>query len=71
VGAGGTSLASTLTGVTAMKTTDQSNVVGRQKPKKQKRAIKTRLSASIAERYLELRQLRERVSEAESRLYAR
>ena len=58
-------------GVAPMKTTYQSNVVGRQKSKKQKRATKTRSSASLAERYLELRRLRDRISEAESRLYAR
>jgi hypothetical protein len=54
-----------------MKTTYQSNVIRRQKSKKQKRATKTPSSASIAERYMELRRLRESISEAESRLYAR
>ena len=54
-----------------MKTTYQSSAVRRQKPKKQKRAMKTCFPASIAERYLELRRLRERISEAESRLYVR
>jgi hypothetical protein len=54
-----------------MKTTNQSNVVGHQKSKKQKRVTKTRSSANIAKRYLELCRLRERISEAESRLSAR
>lgn len=54
-----------------MKTTYQSNLAGRQKSKKQKRATNTRSSASLAERYLELRRLRDRISEAELRLYAR
>ena len=48
-----------------MKTTNQSNVNGHQKSKKQKRATKTRSSANIAKRYLELCRLRERISEAE------
>ena len=54
-----------------MKTTYPSSVIGRQKSRKQKRATKTRSSASLAARYLELRRLRDRIFEAESRLYAR
>ena len=48
-----------------MKTTYQPSVVRRQKSKKQKRATKTPSSASIAQRYVEVRRLRERISEAE------
>jgi hypothetical protein len=54
-----------------MKTTNRSNLTGQQKPKKPKKLAKADSSASIAERYLELRRLRERISEAESRLYVR
>jgi hypothetical protein len=54
-----------------MKTTYRFAVIDRQKSKKQKKTAKTISSASIAERYMELRRLRERLSEAESRLYAR
>ncbi|SHM85102.1 hypothetical protein [Bradyrhizobium lablabi] len=53
-----------------MKTTVRSNVGVRQKSKKPKKVTKPSSSASIAQRYLELRRLRERISEAESRLYA-
>jgi len=55
-----------------MKTIYRSSITDRQKSKKPKKAAaKTHSSASIAERYMELRRLRERLSEAESRLYAR
>ena len=54
-----------------MKTMYRSNLTGRSKPKKPKKLVKTYSAASIAERYLELRLLRERISEAESRLYVR
>jgi hypothetical protein len=46
-------------------------ITTRGKSKKQKKIAKTSSSASIAQRYMELRRLRERISEAESRLYAR
>ena len=49
----------------------QSKNTGRQKSKKQKRITKTRSPASIAERYLKLRRLRVRISEAESGLCGR
>ncbi|SDJ64882.1 hypothetical protein SAMN05444171_1122 [Bradyrhizobium lablabi] len=54
-----------------MKTKYRSNVTSRQKSKGQKKVVKSYSLPSIAERYLELRRLRERISEAESRLYAR
>lgn len=54
-----------------MKTTSRLNVTGRQKPKKQKKVAKIYSTASIAERYMELQRLRERISEVESRLYVR
>ncbi len=53
-----------------MKTTVRSKVAGRQKSKKPKKVAKSYSAASIAERYLELRRLRQHISEAESRLYA-
>jgi len=52
-----------------MKTNYRFTVSNRQKSKKQKKVAKSRSSASIAERYMELRRLRERLSEAESRLH--
>ena len=58
-------------GVIPMKTICRSNVTSHRKSKKQKKAAKTHSSTSIAERYMELRRLRERISEVESRLYAR
>lgn len=54
-----------------MKTIYRSAATGREKSKKQKKAAKSRSAVSIAQRYMELRRLRERISEAESRLYAR
>ena len=54
-----------------MKTSSGSNVTGQQKSKKQKKAAKSVSLANMAERYVELRRLRERIAEAESRLYAR
>jgi hypothetical protein len=48
----------------------KNTVIDRRKPKKQKVA-KPNPATSIAERYMELRRLRERISEAESRGYAR
>jgi hypothetical protein len=49
-----------------MERRDQVRVIGRQKPKKRKSPAKIITSASIARRYMELRRLRERVSEVES-----
>ena len=54
-----------------MKTDFRFSITGRQKSKKQKKVQKSHSSTNIAQRYLELRRLRERVSEAESRLYVR
>ena len=54
-----------------MKTEFKSSITARQKFKKQKKVPKSLSSANIAQRYMELRRLRERVSEAESRLHAR
>ena len=54
-----------------MKTNSRSSVIGRQKSKKQKKVAKTAPATSIAERYMELRRLRERLLEAESRLSTR
>jgi hypothetical protein len=54
-----------------MRTTYRVAVTGRQKSKKQKKAAKSHSLSSIAQRYMELRRLRERIAEAESRLYAR
>jgi hypothetical protein len=53
-----------------MKTSSGSKVTGRPKSRKQKKAKSLSL-ARIGERYRELRRLRERIAEAESRLYAR
>lgn len=46
-------------------------VAGSAKSKKAKKTAKSRSAASIAERYMEVRRLRERISEVESRLDAR
>jgi outer membrane protein TolC len=54
-----------------MRTAYRAAITSREKSKKSQRAAKSRSSASIAQRYMELRRLRERVSEAESRLSAR
>ena len=54
-----------------MKTNSRSSVIGRQKSKKQKNVANTDPATSIAERYMELRRLRERLAQAESRLSAR
>jgi hypothetical protein len=54
-----------------MKTNSRSRVIGRRKSKKQKRVVKTDPAATIAERYMELRRLRERISEVEARLSTR
>lgn len=54
-----------------MKTVFRSSVTRRPQPRKQKKVAKTNPSPSIAERYMELCRLRERISEAESRLSAR
>jgi hypothetical protein len=54
-----------------MRTIYRVAVTGREKSKKQKKAAKSQSLSSIAQRYMELRRLRERISEAESRLYAR
>ena len=54
-----------------MTTAYRAAITSREKPKKPKKVAKSRSSASIAQRYMELRRLRERISEAESRLSAR
>jgi hypothetical protein len=54
-----------------MRTIYRVAVTGREKSKKQKKTAKSQSLSSIAQRYMELRRLRERISEAESRLYAR
>jgi outer membrane protein TolC len=54
-----------------MRTNYRVAVTSREKSKKQKKAAKSQSLASIAQRYIELRRLRDRISEAESRLYAR
>jgi hypothetical protein len=54
-----------------MKTNFRLSITSHQKSKKQKKVPKNHSSTNIAQRYMELRRLRERVSEAESRLYAR
>lgn len=46
-----------------MKHSNQVTITGRQKSKRQKKTPKA--SASIAQRYMELRRLRERLSEVE------
>jgi len=48
-----------------------STVTTTKKSKKQKRALKALAMANIAQRYTELRQLRERIAEAESWITAR
>ena len=45
-------------------------VTSRTKSKKKRNAEKSDSSTSIAQRYMEVRRLRERISEAESRTYA-
>jgi hypothetical protein len=50
-----------------MKTSYRFTFTGRRKSRKQKKVAKSIASASIAQRYMELRRLRERLSEAESR----
>lgn len=54
-----------------MKTMNRSNLTSQQKPKKSKKLAKAHSLDSIAARYLELRRLRERISQAESRLHVR
>ena len=58
-------------GVAPMKSSFKSSGTERQKTRKQKKPSKGETLASIAQRYLELRRLRERVSEAESRAHVR
>jgi len=45
-------------------------VTNRTKSKKKNKTSKDHTPASIAQRYMEIRRLRERISEAESRAYA-
>ena len=54
-----------------MRTADRAAITSREKSKKPKKAAKSRSLPTIAQRYMELRRLRERISEVESRLYAR
>ena len=54
-----------------MTTADRAAITSREKSKKPKKAAKSRSSATIAQRYMELRRLRERISKAESRLPVR
>jgi hypothetical protein len=49
-----------------MKSNYRVTITGRERPKKQKKTSKHVALASIARRYMELRRLRERISEAES-----
>lgn len=58
-------------GVPPMKIVYRVPVAGSAKSKKAKKTAKSRSAASIAERYMEVRRLRERISEVESRLDAR
>ena len=48
-----------------MKNSYQVTVTGRKKLKKPKSPVKTHASASIAQRYLDLQRLRQRVSQVE------
>jgi hypothetical protein len=52
--------------VDLMRVSSQVTVIGREKSKKQKKAKKNLASASIAQRYVELLRLRERIAEVES-----
>lgn len=54
-----------------MKSSYRFTISGRQKSKIKKKATKALSGASIARRYMELRRLRQQVSEAQSRLSAR
>jgi hypothetical protein len=49
-----------------MKSSYRFTITNREKSKKPKKAAKNPPAASIAQRYMELRRLRERISEAES-----
>ena len=54
-----------------MKTMYRVVVTTRNKSKKKNKAAKGHSQASIAQRYMEVRRLRERISEAEARAYIR